>query len=181
MTSTILSSRERPKVLVLAAGSSPDLALVQERIRERDFQVVLNDGDAGAVAFSLARLSGIRDRVSAVHGNVLTSTRRLAVHGPFDLVVAGGLFDYLPDRHATSLLRTLWGRLLAPAGRLFFTNIRRGNPYRIWMEYLVDWRLIERSEEDVRDLVTAACGREAVCTVGSEGTRLAWLVSVERP
>jgi extracellular factor (EF) 3-hydroxypalmitic acid methyl ester biosynthesis protein len=180
VTSTILAHQGGSKVLVLAAGSSPDLLLAQHRILDRDFEVVLNDGDEGALTFSTARLVGIQNRVRAVPGNVLSSIDLLAPLGPFHLVVAGGLFDYLPDAQAIFLLRAVWERLLAPKGRFFLTNIKRGNPYRVWMEYLGNWRLIGRSEEELRGLVTAACGPEAVCSIAPEGTGLTWLVSIER-
>lgn len=181
ITAAVLSGRPSPKVLVLAAGSSPDLLLAQPALTGRDFAVVLNDGDDGAISFSTGRLNGIRDRVRTVPGNVLSSASKLAPHGPFDLVLAGGLFDYLPDKHAVYLLRTVWERLLAPGGRLFLTNIGRGNPYRVWIEYLADWRLIERSDAELRQLVATACGPGAACSVALEGTGLTWLVSVDRP
>lgn len=180
ITAAILS-RPSPKVLVLAAGSGPDLMLALPVLRERQFSLVLNDGDAGAVAFSTSRLAAIQHQLLTVPGNVLSSAGRLAPHGPFDLVLAGGLFDYLPDRHAEFLLRAAWERLLAPGGRLFLTNIGRGNPYRVWIEYLADWRLIERSEAELRQLVASACGPGSVCSVVPEGTGLTWLVSVDRP
>lgn len=180
VTSAVLASGCRPRVLVLAAGSSPDVMLAWTAIRDRDFFAVLHDGDEAALEFSIGRLEEVRGRVQAVAGNVLTSLGRLAEHGPFDLVVAGGLFDYLPDRHAVFLIRAVWERLLAPGGRLFFTNIGRGNPYRVWIEYLAEWRLIERSEAELRQMVSSACGPAAVCSVVAEGTGLAWLVSVVR-
>ena len=57
------------------------------------------------------------------------------------------------------IVRTLhesWHELLAPDGRILFTNIGRGNPFRVWLEYLADWRLIERSEADLIALCRAA-------------------------
>lgn len=169
-----------PRVLVIAAGSSPDLALVEALIRNRECRVVLNDGDQEALAFSLRRLDAVAHLISAVHGNAITSAVKLARFGPFDLVVAGGLFDYLPDRLVCSLTRSVWERLLAPGGRFFFTNLGR-NPYRIWMEYMANWRLIERSEVALRQLVMSACGSDAGFSAVQDPTGLSWLVSVDRP
>lgn len=168
------------RVLVIAAGSSPDLALVEDQLRDRECEVVLNDGDEAALAFSLTRLAAIGHRLRAVHGNAVTSATKLAPFGPFDLILAGGLFDYLSDRHAAFLAEAVWERLLAPGGRFFFTNLGRQNPYRVWMEYMADWRLIERSEADLLWLVSSACGPAAVCSIVPEGTGLSWLVSVDR-
>ena len=67
--------------------------------------------------------------------------------GPFDLVVAGGLFDYLPDEAITRLLQQARERLLTPSGQVLFTNIALENPCRLWIECLADWRLIHRSAD----------------------------------
>ena len=37
-----------------------------------------------------------------------------------------------------------------------FTNIARGNPFRVWLEYVGSWPLIERSEADLIALCAAA-------------------------
>jgi extracellular factor (EF) 3-hydroxypalmitic acid methyl ester biosynthesis protein len=47
-------------------------------------------------------------------------------------------------------------RMLAPGGRLLLSNIATGNPFRPWLEYLAEWRLIERSEGDLRRLLADA-------------------------
>src|SRR5258708_19521513 len=80
-------------------------------------------------------------------GRVPRGLPTLAVHGPFGLIIAGGLFDYVPDRWAIATLREV-RRLLAPSGRVVFSNIASGNPFRQWLEYLADWPLIERSHGD---------------------------------
>ncbi|MEZ5289145.1 MAG: hypothetical protein R2712_30945 [Vicinamibacterales bacterium] len=54
--------------------------------------------------------------MAPVGRNVLKGLRLGARPGPCDLVLAGGLFDYLPDAVAVSLLRYAHDRLLAPSG-----------------------------------------------------------------
>jgi O-methyltransferase involved in polyketide biosynthesis len=81
--------------------------------------------------------------------------RRVREHGPFDLILAGGLFDYLSDKMIARTLSDAWS-MLAPEGRIVFTNIATGNPFRVWIEYMGDWKLIERSEEDVASLCRLA-------------------------
>lgn len=168
------------RILVLAAGSSPDLALVQEEIGRSNCAIVLNDSDEQALAFSLTRLAGIRDRLYPLTGNALKSIPRLRTHGPFDLVLAGGLFDYLPERHAIFLIRTICHELLAADGRLFLTNIASPNPYRVWIEHLADWRLIERSAEELQWLTAAACGSEVSCGLRREGSGMTWLMTIDK-
>lgn len=168
------------RILIIAAGSSPDLQSIQPMIENCPAQFVLNDADENAMEFSLNKLDRIRDKITPVVGNVLAVQKKLAAHGPFDLVVAGGLFDYLDERQVTLLLRTIWSRLLKPDGRLFFTNISTFNPYRTWIEYLANWRLIERTQADIQHLVADACGSEARVQLLKDPTEITWLVAVDR-
>jgi SAM-dependent methyltransferase len=166
------------RFLVLACGGSPDLELVQEELANLPFQGVAVDLDPEAIKASMRRLPKLTDRVQFIEGNVIKKISDLARCGPFDLVVAGGLFDYLPDKVAKFVVRNVCTRLLRPGGRFFFTNIARGNPYEDWTRYVSDWRLIQRSEPDLEALVAAA---ESPLRVECERdlTRLTVFVTVE--
>src|SRR5215467_12985251 len=72
-------------------------------------------------------------RVKPVPGNVVELLKDAKSLPKFDLIVAGGLFDYLEDRVARFVIKSAY-YCLRPGGRFFFTNIGR-NPYRPWMEY----------------------------------------------
>jgi hypothetical protein len=48
---------------------------------------------------------------------------------PFDLVLAGGFFDYLEERFARALIRTTVSRLCRPGGTFYIFNIATPNPY----------------------------------------------------
>ena len=122
-----------PRILMMAAGGSPDLRQVEEALADHRFEATLLDQDEDALAFSASRLPRIHDRLSFVSANVIRGLPGVAKRGPFDLVVAGGLFDYLPDRLAVSVLRQLRNRLLRAGGLLLFTNIGSGNPYQAWI------------------------------------------------
>jgi len=104
--------------------------------------------------------------------------RRLAASGVrFDLVLAGGFFDYLPERHATYLIEHAYA-LLEPGGTFFFTNIGNGNPYRVLIEYFGDWFLLERSEEDLLRLCDLAGIPRKNIALRREETGLAIIVEV---
>ncbi|MFB6703852.1 hypothetical protein ACFCW6_03935 [Streptomyces sp. NPDC056333] len=47
---------------------------------------------------------------------------------PFDLVLAGGLFDYLEERFTRALIRTTLSRLCRPGDTFYFSNIATPNP-----------------------------------------------------
>ena len=164
------------RVLSLACGSSPDIRSIAAHVRH-DSTLVLSDSDSDALAFSAQHLEPIIGRCRFVPGPVPRVLRSLRGLGPFHLVYAGGLFDYLPDRVAERTLSMIWEFLLAPGGRLVFTNIAGGNPFRVWLEYIVNWRLIERSEADIERLAWAA-GIDGALELSRDSTRLAILASV---
>lgn len=168
------------RVLVMACGSAPDVRAARTLLRSAEAAIVLNDADADALAFARAGLERLRPlaRVEYVDGNALRAARSFEKRGPFDLVMAGGLFDYLDDRQIAFVVSHAVRRLLKPGGTLFFTNIATGNPYRVWMEYCADWRLIERSESEVRSLVAGSVDQPLDIEVTRDATGLTHLVRV---
>lgn len=171
-----LTAADEPRILALACGSCPDFRLVLPFLERTNARIVLNDADPAALDFAEKQLASIAGRCDFIEGNVLTAVRRLA--GDFDLVLAGGLFDYLPDRAATFLIRTVTSRLLREGGTFFFTNIARGNVYRPLIEYLGDWFLIERSEDDIEELCAAAGVPSRSVSMRRDETGLALLVEL---
>jgi extracellular factor (EF) 3-hydroxypalmitic acid methyl ester biosynthesis protein len=175
--SAILHSTDA-RIASIGCGGCRDLSLIQDYVPASRGRFVLLDADRDALAFARERLAPIAGRCEFVHGRVPRALPKLRAHGPFDLVVAGGLFDYLPDAWAIATLEGVRG-LLRPGGRVFLSNIARGNPFRTWMEYLADWRLIERTAEEMTRLLDAS-GFEAV-RVSRDSTDLALLVSASAP
>jgi extracellular factor (EF) 3-hydroxypalmitic acid methyl ester biosynthesis protein len=176
----ILEVQERHspcRVLSLACGSSADVRSVVDFVRPST-EFVLCDSDADALAFSRAALEPIADRCALVHGMVPRALRAVRRHGPYHLILAGGLFDYLPDRVVQRTLAIAATSLLAPEGRIVFTNLASGNPFRIWLEYLADWPLLERSEADVENIIRAAGLASPVLT--RDSTHLTILASIWR-
>jgi SAM-dependent methyltransferase len=170
-----MARRADCRVLSLACGSSPDIRALASSVPSAA-TFVLCDSDPDALAFSREQLGGLDGRCRFVQGFAPRVLGRVAAHGPFDLVFAGGLFDYLPDRLAIRTLAIARRTLLSPGGRLVFTNIAAGNPFRVWLEYLANWTLIERSEDDIRRLCADA-GLGAP-RIEREPTGLAFVVRV---
>ena len=112
-----------------------------------DGTFVLIDADADALAFARERLDrGWTAAAGSCRAACRASSARCGPPAPFHLVVGGGLFDYLPDRWAVATLQRRPRTCCLPGGTLLFSNIAAGNPFRTWIEYLADWRLIERDE-----------------------------------
>jgi extracellular factor (EF) 3-hydroxypalmitic acid methyl ester biosynthesis protein len=67
---------------------------------------------------------------------------------------------------------------LAPGGKLFFTNIASGNPFRLWMTSVADWNVIERTEQDLTGLVSSVRTNDITIRIEREATSLALLANV---
>ena len=76
------------------------------------------------------------------------------------VIVSAGLFDYLSDRVATKLIDCLFA-FLRPGGTLLIGNVSTQNPDRFAMDYLMEWNLILRSKQDLKNLVSEKTKEEA--------------------
>ncbi|MEK6372589.1 MAG: class I SAM-dependent methyltransferase [Acidobacteriota bacterium] len=177
---TLLASPGTARVFSVACGSCPDFRQIAAHLPSLLGELWLNDSDPEALMFSARALAAIHDRTHLRPGNAIKVVRKTAQLGPiFDLVLAGGLFDYLPEKQAVYLIEHAWS-MVKPGGVFFFTNIAKGNPYRPLIEYFGDWFLIERTEEDVlRCCEAAGIPREAV-SITREETGLTLLIEVQR-
>jgi extracellular factor (EF) 3-hydroxypalmitic acid methyl ester biosynthesis protein len=72
--------------------------------------------------------------------------------GCYDLVYCAGLFDYLPDNVCKRLLEIFY-ELTAPGGLVLITNVDACNPSRGWMECVVDWFLVYRDANKMREIM----------------------------
>jgi extracellular factor (EF) 3-hydroxypalmitic acid methyl ester biosynthesis protein len=176
----VMTANPVAKILSIACGGSRDLVSLIDRAHAFSGALVLNDADPSALEISRQRLRAFSACCTAVTGRVLDLRARLAMLGPYDLVMAGGLFDYLSDALVIRLLRTAYRDYLAPGGLLYFTNIAAGNPYRLWMGLVGDWRLLERTEADIRRLCLRAGVADADVDLARDTTGLAWLVQVRK-
>ncbi|MEU6485880.1 class I SAM-dependent methyltransferase [Streptomyces sp. NPDC046887] len=170
------------RVLLVACGGAADLRTVEPELFAAGDLVVLNDVDADALEYARAALPPATALHTTVEpGNVLQALPALERRGPYDLVLAGGLFDYLPDRYARLLIAYAMTRLCVPGGDFHFSNIAAGNPFAHLMKYLADWPLIERTRQDVEALVRAAAPHQtARLSVGADQTGYTLLAHLTR-
>jgi SAM-dependent methyltransferase len=71
--------------------------------------------------------------------------------GSFDLVYAGGLYDYLAPGVAARLTELMFS-MLKPGGTLLFANFAKDIPDDGYMETFMDWQLRFRDETEVEQL-----------------------------
>ncbi|MET7351145.1 hypothetical protein [Streptomyces mirabilis] len=137
-----------------------------------------------ALQYALTHLPpATRAQTAAAPGNVLRTAAHLAAdHGPFDLVLAGGLFDYLEERFARALIRTTLSRLCRPGGTFYFSNIATSNPYAALMTHIGRWNLVERTPADIEADVRAAAppGTVAGLDITADATGLTLFATVRR-
>jgi hypothetical protein len=168
---------KRPRLLVLGAGGGLDLSHALPDLAASQATVVVNDHDPDALALCDRRLAELGPAVTLLSANVLTLRDQIQAHGPYDLILAGGLFDYIPDRHLRRLVRRLIGALTPETGRLFFTNIAEAHPFECQLRYLGSWELIGRTEQDIQAICTSETHPVHV-TITRDVSGLTYLVDV---
>ena len=150
-----LAANPAARIASIGCGGCRDLSLIQDYVPASHGTLRAGRRGRGCAGLRARATRSARRPLPVRPGPRAARARQVRDAGPFDLVVAGGLFDYLPDRWAVATLSR--GReLLVPGGRMLLSNIAGGNPFRPWIEYLADWWLIERDEADVLRLLGEA-------------------------
>lgn len=167
-----ISRNKAARVLSIGCGGGLDFLPVRHCLSNFEGEIVLNDREPAALEAAAQRLRPVTGRFRLQPGNVLNVVRQLSHGARFDLVVAGGLFDYLPDRAIVLLLRLIVQNLLHAGGVLLFTNIAEGNPARALMEYAANWFLLERSESVIVELAREAGIPDSYIRIAREATGL---------
>jgi hypothetical protein len=148
-------------LLILGCGPCYDLRLALRRVEGNPrARIVLVDLDGEALRFAQSVLPHDRSglRFEFIQSDALRAVRRLVNEGQtgqFDGAVTGGLFDYLSDERIVSLLAGM-RRLLPSSASLLFSQVSPDNPDRVSMDWIADWRLIERDEAHLQRLCTTA-------------------------
>lgn len=172
----LLKGRKDQKILSVGCGGCRDFLRIEKYINHVQCEIVLNDIENDALKLSRERLKNF-DNVQLVHGNIIQALRKVEKLGPFDLVVTGGLFDHLSDKHLSFFLKHAAKSLLNGNSTLFFTNATEGNPFKVWIEYLADWKLYYRSEDNIMTLLTEAGFKNSI-KIEKDSTGLTFLVTV---
>ena len=163
------------RLAVVGAGPGIDVALACERLPaglRRGLQVTLLDIDDEALASASHRLAPLLlpGQITQVRDNLFRLAQRpkLAAHlQATDLLLCTGLFDYLDDESAVSMLREFF-RQLAPGGTARVFNFTPHNPTRAYMEWIGNWYLIYRTRDDLKSLAAGAGVPPERCELGAE-------------
>jgi hypothetical protein len=171
--------RPRQEYRIASVGSGPALDLFQALSslspdRLGAVRVRLLDLDPNALDMARTKLEPLlpQGSLEAERTNLYRlpqGTRGAAeLHSP-DFLVCAGLFDYLDDDPATSLLSLFW-RQLADGGMLLVGNFAPHNPSRAYMEWIGNWYLKYRTPGELERLATRAGIPRQQYRIGCERT-----------
>lgn len=83
---------------------------------------------------------------------ILLAIGRHTIHiEPQDLVYSMGLIDYLNDKYVVLLLNYIY-KILKPGGKVILGNFHPNNQNKALMDYILNWQLIHRTEEEMHRL-----------------------------
>lgn len=123
-------------------------------------KATLIDIDTEALAFVTRKAKELNceNRLRLVEGNLVylaTGRHKLADLAPQDLIYSIGLIDYFNDKWVVKLIDYVHS-LLRPGGKMILGNFHTKNVDKAFMDYVLDWRLIHRNEDDMNRLYAAS-------------------------
>ena len=177
---SIRKNKDKSRILSLASGGCLDILYASQLEELNEAEFVFNDIDRESLELSKSRTDALGLSTTFIEKDVISLLSHSEKLGKFDLIVVGGLFDYLSDKAIVFILKNSLSHLMDSGGKFLFTNIANNNPHRYWMEYLLDWRLIERDEERLFDLIERAGFSIDKVTIKKELTGLTWIVELRK-
>lgn len=161
-----LSSQNPIRILNVACGSSRELFdFLKECSLDDRVEATCMDADPEALHYADTQLNVFPHRAkirylndNAVRWALGRNRQRLA---PQDIIYSAGLTDYL-DRRLFTALVTRCHEHLKPGGCLIIGNFAPNNPNKAVMDHILHWKLIHRSEKDLRDIFAETPFRDRV-------------------
>lgn len=144
------------RVTSLACGPAQELFDVYENLDDGTrLKANCVDIDMQALAFVADRRDRMKlgKQIQLHNGNLIhLATGRQELPIPQQhLIYSIGLIDYFGDSFVISLMNFAYD-LLLPGGRIVLGNFHPRNPDRAFMDHILEWRLIHRSEADMHRL-----------------------------
>jgi len=139
-----------PHILSVACGHLREIEVSAAAARGRLGRLVALDQDEASLAEIAARHPALG--IELVRESIETLLDdSSSLEGTFDLVYSTGLYDYLDARLGVRLTARLFDRL-RPGGRLLVANLLRGGREVAYTESFMDWHIIYRDEDELREL-----------------------------
>jgi extracellular factor (EF) 3-hydroxypalmitic acid methyl ester biosynthesis protein len=148
------------RVLNIGCGPAAEIQRFMRRSELADIcQFDLMDFNEPTLVFARERIEAARRESGrraefawhkkSIH-ELLRESRKLedGDQGRYDLVYCAGLYDYLTER-VCKLLTRLFYSMLRPGGLVVITNVHPANPVRHYMDFLVEWHLEYRDNDQM--------------------------------
>lgn len=165
-------------VTSLACGPARELFDVFEQLDDSSrLQASLLDIDLQALAYVADRRdkAKLQNRLNLINANLvyLALGRQKLELSDQDLIYSMGLIDYFNDKFVIKLLNWIHGRLRR-GGKAIIGNFHPNNYCKEVMDYVLEWRLIHRSEEEMHRLFRASAFARSCTRIQfeSEGVNL---------
>ncbi|TVR40706.1 MAG: hypothetical protein EA392_03205 [Cryomorphaceae bacterium] len=146
---------ELTRVTSLACGPAAELFDVYANMNDpNQLQCTCVDIDFEALAHISARTTPrLKNCLKLTNANLvyLALGRSELNLPPQDIIYSIGLIDYFNDKFVVNLLNFIYGKL-KKGGRVILGNFHPANETRALMDYVLDWKLIHRTEEDMHRL-----------------------------
>ncbi|MCP4690196.1 MAG: cyclic nucleotide-binding domain-containing protein [Desulfobacterales bacterium] len=133
-----------------AFGQLEDPSLLAPSLVDIDFQALAHVSDK-------AEKKKLKRYIHLHNSNLvyLALGRQTLDIKPQDLVYSIGLIDYFNDKFVIKLLNHVFG-LLKPGGKVILGNFHPKNTSKAFMDHILDWKLIHRTEEDMNRLFSSS-------------------------
>lgn len=172
-------------VRIASVGSGPAIDIEQglqqlDRTQRERVEVVLLDMDPESLEFAVRRLSRLlsADQLHPHRENLFRLPRirrvqQLLCRASF--ITCTGLFDYLDEESAITMLSCFY-ESLAPGGQTIVFNFSPANSSRAYMEWIGNWYLTYRTQDDLTEIVGRAIGDQANVTTSPEDSHASLFV-----
>lgn len=146
------------RIMDLASGPCRDIKelLADEDISNKKVIIDCYENDEHAIAYA-SKLLKNPSNVNFTRENAVRIAFKKDIHKmidkKYDLIYSTGLFDYFNERISIALVSNL-KKLLTPKGVMAIANVRDkySNPSVHFMEWVGDWNLVYRSDEEFKKI-----------------------------
>lgn len=175
----VYGTKSKPvRIMDLGSGPCRDLKELIEEDRCIATNVIFDcyDFDEHAIAYAQKLLNNPAN-IHFYNKNALRMALKKDIRSEiktrYDLIFSTGLFDYLDERVAVKLVANL-KKLLKENGWLCVSNYREkaANPWAHLMEWVAEWNLIYRSEDELIKIFTDAGFNKSDLTLNYEPLKI---------
>jgi extracellular factor (EF) 3-hydroxypalmitic acid methyl ester biosynthesis protein len=174
----LASVRAKPegpvRVTCLASGPATEVFDAFAKLEDKTrLKVTLLDIDLQSLAFvdEIRTRQKLGSQITLVNENLIAlflGRGGKSPTEPQDLIYSIGLIDYLNDKLVNKLLQYAHANL-APGGRVILGNFHPRNPAKEFMDYVLEWNLIHRTEEDMNRIFAASAFKRPCAKIQFEG------------